>query len=83
MGRKKTRKKEPIFDDYEYGYGYDYLLDEEQKMPLTPLTVPMGRRMKELGGKRSRKKRSWLVFGILTAKILNRITAAKCRMMNP
>lgn len=33
MGRRKIKKKEPIFDDYEYGYGYDYLLDEEQKMP--------------------------------------------------
>ena len=33
MGRKKAKRKEPIFDDYEYGYGYDYLLDEEQKMP--------------------------------------------------
>ena len=33
MGRRKAKKKEPIFDDYEYGYGYDYLLDEEQKMP--------------------------------------------------
>ena len=33
MGRKKAKKKESIFDDYEYGYGYDYLLDEEQKMP--------------------------------------------------
>ena len=34
MGKQKAKKKEPIFDDYEYGYGYDYLLDnEEQKMP--------------------------------------------------
>ena len=33
LGRKKAKKKEPIFDDYEYGYGYDYLLDEEQKKP--------------------------------------------------
>ena len=33
MGKQKAKKKEPIFDDYEYGYGYDYLLDEEQKKP--------------------------------------------------
>ena len=34
MGKKKTaKKKKPVFDDYEYGYGYDYLLDEQQKMP--------------------------------------------------
>ncbi len=28
-----AKRKEPTFDDYEYGYGYDYLLDEEQKIP--------------------------------------------------
>ena len=33
MGKKKANKETPVFDDYEYGYGYDYLLDEEQKMP--------------------------------------------------
>lgn len=34
MAKKKAKKKEPKFDDYEYGYGYDYLLDdEEQKKP--------------------------------------------------
>ena len=34
MGRKKSKKEKPAFDDYEYGYGYDYLLDdEEQKKP--------------------------------------------------
>ena len=33
MGRKKSKKEELAFDDYEYGYGYDYLLDEEQKKP--------------------------------------------------
>ena len=34
MGRKKRKKEKPAFDDYEYGYGYDYLLDdEEQKKP--------------------------------------------------
>ena len=34
MGRKTRKKEKPAFDDYEYGYGYDYLLDdEEQKMP--------------------------------------------------
>ena len=34
MGRKKSKKEKPVFDDYEYGYGYDYLLDdEEQKKP--------------------------------------------------
>ena len=49
MGRKKAKKEKPAFDDYEYGYGYDYLLDEEakswtkkQKSPPTPLTMPMG-----------------------------------------
>ena len=43
MGRKKSKKEKPVFDDYEYGYGYDYLLDdEEQKSPPTPLTMPMG-----------------------------------------
>ena len=32
LGKKKPeKKKKPAFDDYEYGYGYDYLLDEEQK----------------------------------------------------
>lgn len=31
MGRKKSKKEKPAFDDYEYGYGYDYLLDEETK----------------------------------------------------
>ena len=34
MRRKKRKKGKPAFDDYEYGYGYDYLLDdEEQKKP--------------------------------------------------
>jgi hypothetical protein len=34
VGRKKSKKEKPAFDDYEYGYGYDYLLDdEEQKKP--------------------------------------------------
>ena len=33
MGRKKVKKEKPAFDDYEYGYGYDYLLDEEAKKP--------------------------------------------------
>ena len=33
MGRRKSKKEKPAFDDYEYGYGYDYLLDEEQKKP--------------------------------------------------
>ena len=34
MGKKKPeKKKKPAFDDYEYGYGYDYLLDEETKKP--------------------------------------------------
>ena len=33
MGRKKSKKEKPVFDDYEYGYGYDYLLDEETKKP--------------------------------------------------
>ena len=33
MAKKKAKKKEPAFDDYEYGYGYDYLLDEEQTRP--------------------------------------------------
>ena len=33
MGRKKSKKEKPAFDDYEYGYGYDYLLDEETKKP--------------------------------------------------
>ena len=34
MGKKKAGKaKKPAFDDYEYGYGYDYLLDEETKKP--------------------------------------------------
>lgn len=33
MGRKKRKKEKPAFDDYEYGYGYDYLLDEEAKKP--------------------------------------------------
>ena len=33
MGRKKAKKEKPAFDDYEYGYGYDYLLDEEAKKP--------------------------------------------------
>ena len=34
MGKKKAKKEKPAFDDYEYGYGYDYLLDdEEQKKP--------------------------------------------------
>ena len=34
MGRKKRKKEKPAFDDYEYGYGYDYLLDDEgQKKP--------------------------------------------------
>lgn len=33
MGRKKSKKEKPAFDDYEYGYGYDYLLDEEAKKP--------------------------------------------------
>ena len=34
LGKKKTGKaKKPAFDDYEYGYGYDYLLDEEAKKP--------------------------------------------------
>ena len=34
LGKKKTGKaKKPAFDDYEYGYGYDYLLDEETKKP--------------------------------------------------
>ncbi len=29
-----TASARPIFDDFEYGYGYDYLLDEEQKLPI-------------------------------------------------
>jgi len=33
VGRKKSKKEKPAFDDYEYGYGYDYLLDEETKKP--------------------------------------------------
>lgn len=34
MGKKKAKKEKRAFDDYEYGYGYDYLLDdEEQKKP--------------------------------------------------
>jgi len=34
VGRRKSKKEKPAFDDYEYGYGYDYLLDdEEQKKP--------------------------------------------------
>ena len=34
LGKKKTGKaKKPAFDDYEYGYGYDYLLDDEAKKP--------------------------------------------------
>ncbi len=33
MGRKTRKKEKPAFDDYEYGYGYDYLLDEEAKKP--------------------------------------------------
>ena len=29
-----VKEEKPAFDDYEYGYGYDYLLDdEEQKKP--------------------------------------------------
>ena len=28
-----AKKKTPISDDYEYGCGYDYLLDDQQKMP--------------------------------------------------
>ena len=34
MAKKARKAKKPAFDDYEYGYGYDYLLDdEEQKKP--------------------------------------------------
>ena len=29
-----VKEEKPLFDDFEYGYGYDYLLDEEQKMPI-------------------------------------------------
>ena len=35
MAKKKAKKKEPAFDDYEYGYGYDYLLDDEQQKKPT------------------------------------------------
>ena len=28
-----AKKETPVFDDYEYGCGYDYLLDDQQKMP--------------------------------------------------
>ena len=35
MAKKKAKKKEPKFDDYEYGYGYDYLLDDEQQKKPT------------------------------------------------
>ena len=33
MAKKAKKTKKPAFDDYEYGYGYDYLLDDEQKRP--------------------------------------------------
>ena len=34
MAKKAGKTKTPAFDDYEYGYGYDYLLDdEEQRKP--------------------------------------------------
>ena len=33
MAKKAGKTKTPAFDDYEYGYGYDYLLDEEHKKP--------------------------------------------------
>ena len=34
MAKKAKKTKKPAFDDYEYGYGYDYLLDdEEQRKP--------------------------------------------------
>ena len=34
MAKKAKKAKKPAFDDYEYGYGYDYLLDdEEQRKP--------------------------------------------------
>ena len=33
MAKKARKAKKPAFDDYEYGYGYDYLLDEEQTRP--------------------------------------------------
>ena len=29
-----VKEEKTLFDDYEYGYGYDYFLDEEQKMPI-------------------------------------------------
>ena len=35
MEKKKVKKKEPEFDDYEYSYGYDYLLDDEQQKKPT------------------------------------------------
>ena len=35
MAKKKAKKKDPEFDDYEYGYGYDYLLDDEQQKKPT------------------------------------------------
>ena len=31
MAKKKAKKKDHAVDDYEYGYGYDYLLDDEQQ----------------------------------------------------
>ena len=34
MAKKAEKTKKPAFDDSEYGYGYDYLLDEEQKWPI-------------------------------------------------
>ena len=33
MAKKAEKTKKPAFDDSEYGYGYDDLMDEEQKRP--------------------------------------------------
>jgi hypothetical protein len=53
-----AKKETPVFDDYEYGCGYDYLLDDQQKnCPPTPQTMPMGRmRTKAPGGMTSRRQ---------------------------
>ena len=63
MGRKKSKKEKPVFDDYEYGYGYDYLLDdEEQKKPTDTAD--------DADGRMSRRKKYWLESGNPTGKIL-------------
>ncbi len=35
MAKKAGKAKKPAFDDYEYGYGYDYHLDDEQQKKPT------------------------------------------------